>query len=973
MVSLDQVIDPVLQARLLAIEHQIAAWTRGFGQPSLEEWQRAENIALRAMLDLAMQEPQELLFPDGKTELLASLLARALGNSHRETGYETRYLATLSALAFASAGNFPSAAIFARESLRAGGVEAAERWMMQFLVDLRRPSSVASPPGSLVAYARLLDTALKTGFESDFSSASGEFFTFCRNNADELVSSDRYLLLIWTQVQQRLRDLSVARVLRESTFPHQGYADAVRSTTSPLLYPPQAQIAASASFARSRENILISLPTSTGKSLLGEMALVASLQWRPMERWLAVYLAPYRALTDQLFERMRRRLHQVGIVCVKRRGDYLTDMSPLQARHPTVLIATPEAFDALLRQSPDLYNALSACVFDEFHLIEQHQRGLRYEGLLARFRDGAAGEGWPKVIALSAVITDATSIRRWLKVDDTGFFQSDWKPTSRRVAIASPQGMLEYFTVGEEPRTNAPRKPAWQGGWNIRHPGIDRAPQKPASPVGYDYASYNAEIEQLNMNTRENIAAAALDQHARFREPILVLASSRADTLQIASQIADEVEPLEPAAPSNGLAREIRRRYPYLFTLQYCLSRGIAYHNASLPDWVRRRVEDLITARDLSFVVATTTLAEGVDMPFRVVVMADWQSWQFGMRRPMPSLLFQNIAGRCGRAWEFAEGDTILVDKPDRNSQVDFRGRYRQYLDLYVYPAQYPLRSSVDWSVASGDLSIVASTDAVLESQFAAYIAVCGQRDEPEVAFAHSLYAGISSTGFAHVRTATDSFTEAMLVDRHYPVFQRNSPLRLTEFGKAALKTGLSPRSGVSLARFLETYQPQQAPGKGRLIRQTYGVSWDPLLAAMWEKVKDGDWVQELEGDTLTRQVRRGGKPPTEANFPEILMAWVSGLPIEVIAFLILRKTEVKRDATRWLAKTAEEPGAAFEGWIEDLAPFCDNYLGAQWSWVCRGATVVAVHIGKEELASDLDRLAKRLRYGVFLAKNQEA
>ena len=68
--------------------------------------------------------------------------------------------------------------------------------------------------------------------------------------------------------------------------------------------------------------------------------------------------------------------------------------------------------------------------------------------------------------------------------------------------------------------------------------------------------------------------------------------------------------------------------------------------------------------RALKVVAATTTLAEGVDLPFRVTILADWLTFDGDKSRPMESLLFKNIAGRCGRAGQFTEGDTIIFDNP---------------------------------------------------------------------------------------------------------------------------------------------------------------------------------------------------------------------------------------------------------------------------------------------------------------------
>jgi len=968
MTTLDEFIDSARHFGLGDAERDIAAWIRGFEAPSPEDWQGAENAALRVLLDLATYDPHKLYAADGKDDVLVNILARALGNSHRSAEYRTDYFGAQAALAFAGAGNFSSASVFAKQLKENPDSGPAENWMMRFLADLRIGLIGANPPPLFVHYAQMEDTALRTGLDEDFVQASEVFWDACERAADELQPSDRYLLLLWTHVHERLRRLSAARILKVVGFPHQGYAAALLETTSPLFYPPQAQILQEQAVLQPKENIFVSLPTSTGKSLIGEMALVSSLQWELQERWLAVYLAPYRALADQLQDRMRRRLRQIDVACIKRRGNYLTDMSPIRQRRPTVLVATPEAFDALLRQQPNLYSCLSACVFDEFHLVEQHQRGLRYEGLIGRFLHGAAGDGWPKIVALSAVVTDVAEVRHWLDLGVSGFFHSAWKPTGRRLAITSPEGEVDYFALGEEIPDKKATEPAWRGRIPLPY-RIDSAPSQPGRPS--DYGHYHQVIEAQRQRILENVVAATLDQHRRFNEPILVLASSRASTRLIASRTRIGFEARQPSDSAYELATELGQRYPHLYTLQQCLRYGVAYHNASLPDWVRRQIESLVQHRELDVVVATTTLAEGVDLPFRAVVMADWRSWLFGQHRPMPTLLFHNIAGRCGRAGEFSEGDTIIVDNPGREPG-SFGDRYQDYVRLYVDPEPFALRSSVEWSIGSRNEEIIADTQAVLESQFIAYLAICANSGDVEREYVKSLYAARAPTSAEYSEKATRTFTTDMLAETKHPVLERRSPLDLTDFGEVVLLTGLTPRSGVALAHFVETFKEQEQPSQGKVIRARHRIIWEPVLAGMWHQTRAGPWVRELEGYPLRRQIRGRGHPVTESNFTLVLMAWTSGVPIEVIAYLTLRNAGTKRGAEGWLNGQSGQPPSWFEEWIEKLAPFCSSYLSNQWAWVCRGAALIGRSIGNEELGKDLERLAGQLSFGVSHNEAQE-
>lgn len=936
---------------LATLEHRIASWIRQYSTADPSAWVEAENTLLQILLNFATIPPSNLMPPDGESDAVANALARALGNCERHADYSTAYLVTLSALAFAAAGNFPSAAVFADKVGRSPEVSQLEKWVTEFLTDGHLNLQRESTPIEFGAYARATIAALRSGEHEQFRIAEELLEKACQESLDRLDNADRYLLLFLRQIHARIESLSAARILRQLHFPNPAYVAELVSSW-PLLYPSQADTLLKYPLLHPGAPVLITLPTGTGKSLLGELALVASLTWNPGDRWLAVYLAPYRALTDQLQRRMVSRLKRVGIKCVIRRGGYL-DVKPFESGIPTVLVATPEAFDFVLRQRDDLYHHISGCVFDEFHLIEQHERGLRYEGLIGRLLSASTGDAHPKIVGLSAVVQDTKLVEEWLGIDSSHVAKSGWRPTGRRLSILDRQGEINYFTPGEQlPGTRGGGEIAWQGHVDMPNPGLD-LPTRNWSSVR---DTYSAEVN-------DNLAGIAVDQWMRFRAPILVICKSRAQTRQVASAIARSWPEPQPNPDGSFLAREIALRYPYLITLQRCLAQGIIYHNASLPDWVRGQLERLIDQGGARVVAATTTLAEGVDLPFRVVVLADWRQWQFGRSQPIPTLLFRNLAGRSGRAWRFAEGDTIIVDQPDSEVKTD-QQRYRQYITLYVNPGPYALKSSVARSLDSKNEQIIARTRAVLESQFLAHVASSPPSDAIEQEFVTSVYAGrVPKTAHYALNTMRE-FIETSLARPELRVMERQSPLRLTEFGDVVLRTGLSPRTGVALARLLSSYQPQSEPSNGARQRSRFGIAWEPVIAWFWDHLSWSSELIELEGTKTDLQ--RRGYAVNEASFPLMVMAWLSGLPVEVIAYLTFRGDRAKRKHIEdWLNNTTDELFPDFEGDIEQVGVLCGQYLGEQWAWMFRGASAIASHSNKEELASELAQLAVRLQFGV--------
>jgi helicase len=945
---------------LTQIDRRIAAWIRQYTEASSSDWQRAENALMRILLNLAIIPPADLMPPDGESDVVANALARALGNCDRTAEYSTDYLKTLSALAFAAAGNFPSANVLARKARTNTEPGPAEKWMISVLAQKRlslSDTAVRPPTDEFRRYAQLTDHALKYGQQKYFDDASADLTVACKDSFRAVTRTDRYLLLFWRQIHKRFEDLAVARLLREIEYPNQAYISELADSLSPLFYPSQARTLCDRKLTQSNQPVLVTLPTGTGKSLLGEIALVASLAKAPRNRWLAVYLAPYRALTDQLQERMQRRLKSIDIECIIRRGGYLSDMRAINAQKPTVLVATPEAFDALLRQRPELYQSLAACIFDEFHLIEQQGRGLRYEGLLGRILCGATGNTRPKIVALSAVIQDTARVTQWLETEDDNVARLAWQATGRRLAIIDPAGSIQYFSPEEKlPGTKGEEEIAWSGQLDLPHYNL----RLPIVPFSNRLKRYRQEIV-------ENVAQVAVDQWLRFGEPILVLCTSRSQTREVAEEAASYLQQSEEETAATVLSHRIRARFPYLYTLQKCLNHNVAYHNAGLPDWIRSQLETVIDRRGIRIVAATTTLAEGVDLPFRIVVLADWRLYLFGQSQPMPTLLFRNIAGRCGRTWEFIEGDTIIVDCPDDNFR-DYRSRRERYIQLYLNPPVLALQSSVERDMESQDGRVSIDTQAVLESQFTAHVAACDASETIEDEFTDSLYAGSQDSAAVLVYNTMVGFSEDMVAEPNHPAMERESPLRLTDFGQVVLRTGLSPRSGIALAYFIQDYMNEKPtePSEGSKIREEYRIDWEPILAALWNRVEEQSDIYELESYTKQR-IGRQGYPVQSDNFWRVAMSWTSGLPLELIAFQVFRGDTSERDRIeRWLDGKETAPPRKFEEYIEQVAVFCNGYLAEQWSWVFRAvSTISEEYLNASDVANEASNIERRLKYGV--------
>ena len=246
--------------------------------------------------------------------------------------------------------------------------------------------------------------------------------------------------------------LATAKVLGadESRFPL-GYLDRLVSD-SPLLLPSQYEAIIEHGVLESDQNLLITLPTGTGKTLLGELALLSSLGRDP---GLVCYIAPYVALGRQVADKVSR--HTPADVRVHRLVGGYQEPNPLDPEnHLEVLIATPERFDAVLRLRPDLLSTIRCVVFDEAHMVGNDQRGVRLEGILTRLRLAALrGERVPRFVLLSAVLSNADALANWIGIAPTTVIRGTWRPSAKRLLRWTEDGRLRLH-AGDDPLRNVP-------------------------------------------------------------------------------------------------------------------------------------------------------------------------------------------------------------------------------------------------------------------------------------------------------------------------------------------------------------------------------------------------------------------------------------------------------------------------------------------------------------------------------------
>lgn len=452
-----------------------------------------------------------------------------------------------------------------------------------------------------------------------------------------------------------------------------------------VLPPQRRTLAEKGLLGSSRRAVVVSLPTSSGKTLIAQFRILQALnQFEVEEGWVA-YLAPTRTLVNQVARQLRRDFTPLNIIVEQVSPAMEVDtieMNLLQEDEKEhkfrVLVTTPEKFDLIIRQGWEkkIGRPLSLVVVDEAHNIQSVRRGLRLELLLATINKECERA---QFLLLTPFIQNAREIARWLgghNSDDISL-ALDWQPNDRVIGIiqaskgqALKGRSFDYILNFESVHTS--RKTI----------SIDGRMQIPKS---------TDIIETFSQVNNQSTIAALTAQYLQDRGPVILMHSrpdwvwSLAEKLKVEintkSKPTDEIRLVQ-----DYLHMELGDQFPLIELLEY----GIGVHHAGLPDDIRSLMEWLFESEKLKFLVATTTIAQGVNFPVNAVVLA---SHQYPYGEDMPPEDFWNIAGRAGRVNQGQLGVIALAAESEDKAETLRRFINNQTGDLNSALVQLALDS----------------------------------------------------------------------------------------------------------------------------------------------------------------------------------------------------------------------------------------------------------------------------------------
>lgn len=452
------------------------------------------------------------------------------------------------------------------------------------------------------------------------------------------------------------------------------------------------------------KSLIVSAPTGTGKTFIGELAALTASTRKIFGR--TFLLIPLKALAEEKFEDLQKKYAEWGLKIAISTADR-TEFDDELVEYD-VIISTYEKLNALLIRRPELLREIGLVVIDEIQNIGDESRGLIIELLLTRLLISRTKDS-PQIIGLSATIPNAKEIANWLKAELVETKNRD---------IELREGILYN---GKEPIKFLGKK-LESGDFIYREFNTENIDIEPK--LGINTISKIAEISK----TEQSIIFVSTQRETQSNARII------ANYLSITSEADELIEELDTRVESTPSTRALKR------TLQ----NGVAFHNAGLIPVEREIVEDGFRRGLIRVVCATTTLGAGINTPAKNVFLPSHRMWD---GRSISTRSYKNMAGRAGRIRTKDEfGRSILLG----NSEKEMEMLWREY--VVASPervlSQMPGRRRLDCAIlglfASGICSTVEELIFFLSMTFFGHIYYKGTAEEFQKYFDISIEEEIS-------------------------------------------------------------------------------------------------------------------------------------------------------------------------------------------------------------------------------------
>ena len=633
--------------------------------------------------------------------------------------------------------------------------------------------------------------------------------------------------------------------------------DFLKSQGFKKLYPPQADSVKSGLL--DGKSILVSAPTASGKTLI---AMLAMLSYISKNKGKVIYLSPLRALAAEKFSEFKK-LEKISLgnkikVAIST-GDFENIEKNLEKSN--VLILTNEKMDSIIRHSAEWIDEIGLVISDEVHLIGDENRGPTLEMILTQLK---LLESKPQIVGLSATITNSDEIADWL---GCALVKNDWRP------VPLSEGVCDG---GQVTMSNGD----------------------------------SFEVERSLRGTPIDLGVQSVQQGGQS----LVFAETRSRSKSLATKAADvislmlkkkEITELEKA--SKKILSE-NEHTELVKTLALLVTKGVAFHHAGLNQKCREAIETEFRKGLIKLLSSTPTLAAGVNLPARRVVISNVNRYnaKVGANRPISILEYKQLCGRAGRPQYDDYGESIIVGN----------GNAEDLIDYYINGEPEPIVSTIadDKSLRTHILSVIVTHPGIKKEEILEFF--------------------LQTLGGLQSRKPTIKFAidiSLRFLSSKYLIIKKGERFAATEFGKKTSMLYIDPLTATYFRDSIENVSPERKHTFGFLHLITNCEEFFPKFSLRQKDYESASLMIENNTSELLESI-------SEYDCSRSLLA---------LQLWITESTELSLSDSLGI-----ESG--------DMHRMTEN---ADWLTYC--LREISKHVERADLLEELDDLRKRIVYGI--------
>lgn len=404
----------------------------------------------------------------------------------------------------------------------------------------------------------------------------------------------------------------------------------------------------------------LQMPTGAGKTALCETLLFYHLTAHP--ETAAVLLVPYRSLASELRGSLVRHLIEMGISARCAYGGTVPSGDEVRAFDETrALIATPETLSGILSANTAFAKRISLVICDEGHLLDAPSRGVGLELLLARMKVREAGV--QRYVFVSAIVPNIEEINSWLGGTEDSVVRSDYRPAIAEFSVLRVVGQGAATALDLEMHPHEADPVRYRIERFLRREDFRGINPSNGSAKNYPLSSFKSRAVAAARKALKMGAAVVFAANKRGRQGAIGLAEELLLQIDRALPMPSPIEFAD--ASSVGLVAEyLENEYGEGWVGTRALKAGAVLHHGDIPQETRETVEELLRNGKISFAVCTSTLAEGVNLPIRTLVLYSVE--RVGAGGAQEDLLtrdIKNLVGRAGRAGSTTKGLVICANE----------------------------------------------------------------------------------------------------------------------------------------------------------------------------------------------------------------------------------------------------------------------------------------------------------------------